>query len=270
MDGNVGEKLRPASSPDFVSFTVGRADVTCASHVAAAIRSVLDQGTLYGYAESHPAARPLAGRGVAFAVTLPGEIERVVVRHNRHGGLLASVRRDLFRPPTRAPHELRMSEQLRASGVPTPLMLGYVVYRVVPGFVRADVFSREVPDSFDLSAVLLAPEPADVVQAWSATRRLLRRLAEAGARHRDLNVKNILLQRKGAAAGRGLDAYVLDVDRVEFPADRAGVDEANIARLLRSARKWQQVHGAAISDSELRDLEALLRRPAQAVASTRS
>jgi hypothetical protein len=265
-----GEGHRSASSPDFVSFTVGRADVTCASHVASAIRSVLDGGTLYGYAASHPGARALAGRGVAFAVTLPGDAERVVVRHNRHGGLLASVRRDLFRPPTRAPHELRMSEQLRAAGVPTPVMLGYVLYRVAPGVVRADVFSREVPDSFDLSAILLAPEPAEVVQAWSATRRLVRRLAEAGARHRDLNVKNILLQRKAATAGQGLDAYVLDVDRVEFPADRATANDANIARLLRSARKWQQVHGAAISDAELREFEALLRRPAQAVVNTRS
>jgi len=265
-----GEKDRAGAVPDFVSFTVGRADVTCAAHVASAIRDVLKNGTLYAYAESHPGARPLAGRGVAFAVTLPGDVERVVVRHNRHGGLLASLRRDLFRPPTRAPHELRMSEQLRAAGVPTPVMLGYVLYRAVPGLVRADVFSREVPDSFDLSAVLIAPRPVEVLQAWSATRRLVRRLGEAGARHRDLNVKNILLQRKPAPAGPGLEAYVLDVDRVEFPFDRAAVDDANVARLLRSARKWQQVHGAAISDSDLRDLEALLRRPAQAVASTRS
>ncbi|HEX4681727.1 MAG TPA: lipopolysaccharide kinase InaA family protein [Gemmatimonadaceae bacterium] len=265
-----GETDRAGILPDFVSFTVGRADVTCAPHVASAIRSVLKESTLYGYAESHPGARPLAGRGVAFAVSLPGNVERVVVRHNRHGGLLASLRRDLFRPPTRAPHELRMSGQLGAAGVPTPVMLGYVLYRAMPGFMRADVFSREVPDSFDLSAILVAPEPADVVQAWSATRRLVRRLGEAGARHRDLNVKNILLQRKSTRAGPGLEAYVLDVDRVEFPFDRAAVNDANVTRLLRSARKWQQVHGAAISDSDLRDLEALLRRPAQTVASTRS
>ena len=39
-----------------------------------------------------------------------GDVERVVVRHNRHGGLLAPLTRDLFRAPTRAPRELRMSD----------------------------------------------------------------------------------------------------------------------------------------------------------------
>jgi 3-deoxy-D-manno-octulosonic acid kinase len=256
-------------TPDgFVTFSVGRADVVCAPHVADAVRSVLSTGTLYRYAASHASVRPMAGRGVAYAASLPDDIERIVVRHNRHGGLLAAVTRDLFLRPTRAPHELRTSERLRAAGVPTPVMLGYVVYGAVAGFVRVDVFSRQVPDSFDLSAVLVDPKPAEVVQAWSATCRLVRALAEAGARHHDLNVKNILLQH---IPGRGFEALALDVDRVEFSADRDAVNEANITRLLRSARKWQQERGARIADADLRDLEALLRRSVgQREPSTRS
>ena len=252
----------------FVSFSVGRADVVCAPHVADALRSVLENEPLYRYAESHASVRPIAGRGAVYASWLPGDVERVVVRRNRHGGWFAPLTGDLFVRPTRAPHELQTSERLRAAGVPTPLMLGYVIYRVAPGLARADVFSREVPDSVDLSAILLDPRPAEVVQAWSATRRAVRALADAGARHHDLNVKNILLQR---VPGRGFEPYVLDVDRVEFSADRAAVNESNIARLLRSARKWQREFGAAISDADLRDLESLLRRSApQREPSTRS
>jgi len=249
----------------FVRFAVGRAEVVCARHVADGVRAALDHGTLYRYAEAHPHVRALAGRGIAYAVPLPKSDERIVVRHNRHGGMFAPLTRDLFRRPTRAPHELNTSERLRAAGVATPVMLGYILYHVIPGVVRADIFSREIRDSFDLSGILISPEPADVLHAWSATHRLVAALADAGARHRDLNVKNILLHRTPA---HGFDAYVLDVDRVEFTEDRLEANEANIARLMRSARKWQEVFGAPISDAELGDLETLLRGPQP--ASTRA
>lgn len=259
---------RDADAPPsgFVRFSVGRADVVCAANVADGVRAALSVGSLFRYAERHPETRPLAGRGIAYAVPLARSEERIVVRHNRHGGLFAPLTRDLFRLPTRAPHELWTSESLRSAGVSTPAMLGYVTYRVVPGVVRADVFSREIQDGFDLSAILIAPQPTDVAQAWSATHRLVRALAKAGARHRDLNVKNILLERTRVG---GLDAYVLDVDRVEFVPDRDAANEANVARLMRSARKWREVFGAPISDADLSDLEAMLR-DTQSTAATRA
>jgi hypothetical protein len=34
---------------------------------------------------------------------------------------------ELFRYPTRAPHELETSERLRRAGVATPTMLGYAI-----------------------------------------------------------------------------------------------------------------------------------------------
>src|SRR5438309_4471890 len=51
------------------------------------VRAALRSGTLYGYAAAHEEARPLAGRGIAYAAPLP-DGAAVVVRHNRHGGLL--------------------------------------------------------------------------------------------------------------------------------------------------------------------------------------
>jgi hypothetical protein len=73
-------------------------------------------------------------------------------------------------------------------------------------------------------------------RAWSATRGLVRALNAAGARHHDLNVKNILI----APAKVGLEAWVLDVDRVEFGRpDEASVREGKSARLLPSATKWR-------------------------------
>ena len=131
----------------FVSFTVGTSRVVCAEYAASATRSALANATLYDFAANDSSRRELSGRGIAYAVTLPGDVERVVVRHNRHGGLFASLTGDLFRIPSKAPYELRTSERLRRAGVPTPTMVGYVIYPAIAGFCRADVMSREVPDS---------------------------------------------------------------------------------------------------------------------------
>ena len=231
------------------------------------MRDALRGGSLYSYAERHPRARALAGRGVVYAVPLPGEIENVVIRHNHHGGLLAAVRRDVFLPPTRAPRELSTSERLRHHGVPTPTMLGYVTYPAAAGLARADVMTREVVDAADLAVSLLSSIALERVRALAATARLIAALSALGARHHDLNAKNVLLHR---AAGGLPEALVLDVDRVTFAE---GVDQAreqNLARLLRSARKWQANQGARVSDAELDDFTALVRARRPAPFSTSS
>jgi hypothetical protein len=85
-------------------------------------------------------------------------------------------------------------------------------------------------------------------RAWSATRALVRALNAAGARHHDLNVKNILI----VPGSVGLEAWVLDVDRVVFgKADDPLVREGNAARLLRSARKWRDERGAVFDEREV-------------------
>jgi hypothetical protein len=224
--------------------------------VASALRAVLDATTLYEFAAAHPEAEPLIGRRTAYAVPLPGTAERVVVRHNQHGGLLAGVTRDLFRMPSRAPHELRIFQRLHQLAVPTPQMLGYVVYPAPGGLCRADVFTRVVPCSHDLSTSLLSDQATERAAALAVAARLVRTLSAARARHHDLNVKNILLH--DDAAGNTA-ALVLDVDRVTFETDADVVREQNLARLLRSARKWQAQRGARVTDMELERLAELVR-----------
>lgn len=251
----------------FVRFTVRNAEVTCVEHVANAVQQALDEArTLHRYAAEHPDVRWLAGRGVVYAAPLPGDIERVVVRHNRHGGKLARITRDLFRPPTRAPHELLMSERLRTAGVPTPVMLGYVLYDAPAGLRRVDVMTREVPNSFDLAVMIMSRDSMQRALTWQAAAEAVRTLSEAGARHHDLNVKNVLLHDRADGAR---EALVIDVDRVKFGGREAELLEANLERLLRSARKWQELFGAPITDAEL-DAFAAAVRDQPAALSTRS
>jgi hypothetical protein len=240
----------------YVRVTAGRCTVVVQERFVADARALLADGSLYHAAARDLGARPLAGRGIAYAVALPVSGTRAVVRHNRHGGLLAPITRDLFLPPTRAPHELAIALRLRELGVPTPEILMYGTAPAPFPFCRADVVTREIHDSRDLSAYIAPSEPdASRRSAWTATRALVRTMNEAGVRHHDLNVKNVLL----AGSENELAAYLLDVDRVTFGAPHSSdVAEANAARLLRSARKWRDERGALFDEDELTGLEALV------------
>jgi hypothetical protein len=211
--------------------------------------TMLAEGTLYEAAARDLAARRHVGRGVAYAISLPASGTRAVVRHNRHGGLFAFVTGDVFLPPTRAPYELAVSLRLTALGVRTPAVLMYGVERRALLLRRSDVVTREIVDGHDLATFMMRDVPApERAEAWAAARELVFALNAAGARHHDLNVKNILI----APGDRGLAAWALDVDRIDFgePGSRA-VRRGNAARLLRSARKWHDLKGALFDEREL-------------------
>lgn len=244
----------------YVRVRVGRCEAIVEAEHEEDARLLLLEGTFYEAAVRDLAARPLAGRGVAYAVTLPFSGDRAVVRHNRHGGLLAPLTRDLFLPPTRAPYELAIALHLRAAGVGTPEILMYGVTPAAGIFRRADVVTREIAPARDLGHYLMPEEAPDRRrQAWAATRDLLRSLNQAGARHHDLNVKNILL---AGDEGGALVPYVLDVDRVEIATpDAASVRVGNAQRLIRSALKWRRERDAVVDERELASLGALIDLP---------
>jgi len=240
----------------FVRVTAGRCVAVVHEAHAEDARQMLAEGSLYEAAARDLAARPLQGRGVAYAIALPATETRVVVRHNRHGGLLAPLTRDLFLPPTRAPRELEISLRLRALGITTPEVLMYGISPAPFGFLRADVVTRQIEDARDLSA-FMAPDASSAERqvAWTATRALVRTMNDAGVRHHDLNVKNVLIARSGDE----LTAYLLDVDRVTFGAPRSPeVARGNLERLLRSARKWRDERGALFDERELASLDGSL------------
>lgn len=245
----------PAPPPGFVHLDVCDAHAVVVHSESDALRGILERSTLYDYAARHPLGQPLAGRGVAYATPLRDDGGRVVVRHNRHGGLFARVTRDLFLPPTRAPRELDTTQRLRAAGVATPEFVAYVIYRAGPVFRRSDVATREVPNASDLSTAIMSRGDAHRRRALAATAELLARLSAAGARHHDLNIKNVLLTERDGKP----EALVLDVDRVEFFDDGTRPIEQNLARLLRSARKWRKRYGAFVTEAELSELSERAR-----------
>jgi 3-deoxy-D-manno-octulosonic acid kinase len=234
----------------YTRFLQGGADVVALGACAEAVRRALGARSLYDYAASHPGRRELRGRGVAYAVPLPDGETRVVVRHSRHGGLLAPVTGDRFFPPTRAPHELRAALRLAEAHVATPEVIAYATYPAGAVFRRSDVATREVVGGRDLGDVLARAADGEArSEALRATAGLLRALERAGARHPDLNVTNVLIV---ATDGLPARALVLDVDRVVFgERGDARIGAANVRRLLRSARKLRANGRITIGDDEL-------------------
>ncbi|HCU10960.1 MAG TPA: hypothetical protein DGB72_02415 [Gemmatimonadetes bacterium] len=232
--------------PSYERFQVGGARVVAAQACAPSIRGVLEKERLYEFASRQPDTIPLVGRAPVFAVNLPGGCGRVVVRHNMRGGWMAKFNNDLFVLPTRGYRELLASLRLRASGVSTPEVLAYVSYPKNLLLRRSDVATREIPNGHDLSVALAKITDHDHrVMVLDAIVKLLRSLTHAGAHHQDLNLKNVLLT---VGEGPGLDAHVLDVDRVRFSSPGSPlVAKANLDRLIRSLRKWRDLHSLPYS-----------------------
>jgi hypothetical protein len=231
----VSESFFPAP-PGYESFLVGRARVVAQQPLADAVREAMHEQSLYEFASTQPGASALAGRGTAWAAALPNGVE-IVVRHSRHGGTFAALTGDLFLSPTRAPAELSNALRLADAGVPTAEVVAYAVYPAMGPWVRADVATRRLHGADFPDAWRATADGAARKSLLTALATLLRALRAAGARHPDLNLKNIFITPNGG----GPTAFVLDVDRVEFgAAGSAEIASSNLARLIQSARKWRK------------------------------
>ena len=196
-------------------------------------------GTLHAYAAAQPGARAFVGRETAWGTTLPDGTP-VVVRHSRHGGLLAPVTGDLFVMPTRAPRELNAALRLAHAGVATPEIVAYAVYPAFGPFARADVASRFIEGTPLPAAWTSASGDMARDAVIEAVASLLVALRRAGAHHPDLNVSNVLISQLGGQP----TAVVLDVDRVLFfEPGSAGATSRNVERLVRSMTKWSAEPG---------------------------
>lgn len=238
---------------------VGHAVAVARYDLAASVRSALVQadgsrGTLHEFASRQPKARAFRGRGVAWAVTLPGSALPVVVRHNQRGGVLRAIGRDRFLAPTRAPRELEVSTALLGAGIRTPEVLAYALYPPGGLVQRSDVVTREIGASRDLAAILVDDDDDARARALAGAAELVASLSRHGARHPDLNAKNILIAPEGP--------YVLDVDRVHLATQPIEALHGNLARLARSLRKWRDRFGAHITDAQISELEDAARRSA--------
>jgi len=246
-----------ARTDGYARFTFEGRCVVAREWAVPAIREALNNATLHEWAAGQNERDLMYGRGISYGVVLAAGTEMepstpVVVRRNRHGGLLRFLTGEYFLMPTRAPFELSASLRLAAAGVPTPELVAYAIYPALGVFARSDVMTRRLPSGADFPAAWSKASKTDRELMLAAVAGLLKSLAGAGAWHADLNLKNIYIAGKDSA----LTPYLLDVDRVTFSGSN---DEAarNFNRLARSVRKWREQRGLDFGEEALARLKSL-------------
>ena len=190
-----------------------------------------------------PGARFYHGRGRPVSVPLRGkEGERMVIRHYHHGGIFRHLTRDIFLGrPFRPLRELRASEWLRARGIETPEVLAVIINKKGLLFYQGEIITREIESSLDAKACFFDSPPGEEEarrQAIRSLAKLVAKLHEEGVDHPDLNLKNLLLQRK---SDNEFKAYILDLDRVRIRSNLSRRRKARIlCRLKRSVEKFNR------------------------------
>lgn len=228
---------------------VGGALAFAAPEVEAWVRGALGRGEGLYEAATRDAATTLHGRGPVPVVATPRG--SWVVRRYRRGGRVAApllgdryLRLGIARPV----REARASDEARRRGLATPRVLAGAVYPA-GAFYRADLVTEFVPDAVELARLLFTEErdPAEREEALAGVGRLIARAAAVGVEHRDLNARNVLIERHAG----GTLPLLLDLDRCRVcPAGTSVRPDTMRARLERSLRKHERASGRPLAAAE--------------------
>lgn len=173
------------------------------------------------------------GRGATALLPLPGG-ERLLLRPLRHGGFFGPLFGDRWLGLRRPLRELAANAALRERGAPVPRPLLVLGLRRGPFWSAAfgTLYERDARDG--LTLLDAGPAPRELAAATRSAACAVRRFHDAGGRHADLHLGNLLF-RRGAD---GPEALVIDLDqaRVGTPPD-ARRRMRELMRLYRSLCK---------------------------------
>ena len=188
------------------------------------------------------AAAPSAGEGRAATalVALPEGGPLVVVRRLRHGGLLGPLLGERYLDAERSLRELEVTARLRVAGAPVPEPVLALALRRGPCWTHAFVTVYEEGAVDALEFLASAPDEVRVLRAAAAFGAAVRRFHDAGGRHADLHVKNLLLRETRA----GAEGIVIDLDR-----GGAGAPPAPQRRARELGRLWRSLAKRGVAKS---------------------
>ena len=194
-----------------------------------------------GLLEPDALARVLAAAGgpegrARVAIAALGEDgERLCLRPVRRGGWLGAWLPGAPGGLSRPIAELDATARLRAAGAPVPRPVCVIADRRQAAGLALAVGTAYVEGAVDALRFLEAgPAPDRVLAAAAAAGAAVRRFHDAGGRHADLHVKNLLLRDLGAR----FEAVVIDLDRARVePSVSPRARLAELMRLYRSLVK---------------------------------
>lgn len=179
-----------------------------------------------------PAGR---GRGPTALLALGDGAPRVHMRRLLHGGLLGPLLGGAFLGLSRPVSELAVTQRLRDAGAPVPSPALVMGQRRLGPLVRCALGTVFEEGTRDAAALLAErPAPERLLRAARAAGRAVRRFHDAGGRHADLHVKNLLLRERGGA----FECLVIDLDKARIATDATPAERmAELMRLFRSLVK---------------------------------
>ncbi len=199
-----------------------------------------------------PVSHDLRGRGTLHVLaTSRGDI---VAKRLLRGGAAGALLRGWFADPRRPWCEAEAAEQLLARGCPTSPVVAARSMRGPPGLHRLEIATVRIDCRGNLLDVLrstvsprplpspsppssLLPSSLPLLRLAELAGRSVRRLHDAGLRHRDLNARNLLVTRAQADTPEAA-LVVIDLDRCRVGEPLATVERvASLARLARSLVK---------------------------------
>lgn len=171
------------------------------------------------------------GRGSALFIR--HNDDQWVLRHYLRGGVVGRLIRDSYLwlglTSSRAWQEWHLLMHMHNLGLPVPAPVAACTTRG-GRLYRADLVTRRIEGARTWQEWMVdGPLPGD---SWVALGKLLHRFHSAGVYHHDLNVRNILRCESG-------DLYLIDFDKARLRRP-GGWQRANLARLLRSIRKFER------------------------------
>ena len=174
--------------------------------------------------------------GTRRACSLPGPTERAVLRWLRHGGLLGQWLGGVFVGVMRVRRELVVNAALRVAGAPVPVPLFCAARRVLGPLyevVYATVLETQTRDG-----LAFAPPRriARVLAACAAAEDAVRRFHDAGGRHADLHLENLLL--RDLRTPRCSSSISIARAGVPPPAARRLREDRSSRSLAREARRY--------------------------------
>ena len=179
---------------------------------------------------------PTGGRGVVHRVALEDGGQAIIRRYQR-GGFIRHFFHELYWDrPFRPLAELTCTELARHRGVPTVEVLAAGIEKAGCGFYRGVIVSRQVEGLTNLWVWLQKQPPQSERQAViKAIAQAIFHMHEAGIRHADLNLTNILV---GTSTPRP-EVRIIDLDRGRvFPGALPNrMRRRSLQRLQRSLNK---------------------------------
>ena len=171
-----------------------------------------------------------SGRGATAVLPLPGSAARLHLRPVRRGGWLAPLRGDGVRSLRRPIEELLVTAALREAGAPVPAPAALIALRTGRSW-RAAVGTLFEEGALDAGRWLTAHTSRErVLRASTAAGTAIRRLHDAGCRHRDLHIGNLLV-REG---DESTEVIVVDLDRA------TRVDQVSARRRMQELMRLQR------------------------------